>query len=153
MPKLFKKLGAICFMVMWIPFIMIMVKLPSIGENPEMVYGAPKEISLWLILTVGLAGAGFFFMIAGIIASAISNRRILTQGQTVKAKILSVKDSGTRINNNPVLSFTLEVNTPDQGTFNAEAQKLVSIVDVATYQAGTMIEVKYLPGTQKIAII
>lgn len=150
--KIFKKLSKLCFIAMWIPFLMIMVNLPFIGENPEMVYGAPKEISLWLILTVGIALAGFFFMIAGIISEAISNKHILSKGQSIKAKIISVKDTKTRINNNPVLEFTLEVKTPDQGTFKTEAQKLVSIADLTKYEAGAMIEVKYIPGTQRVAI-
>lgn len=78
---------------MWIPFVMIMIKLPSIGENSEMLYGAPKPISLWIILTVALTLAGFIFLTVGFITGSMLNRKILNEGQAAQAKILSVKDT------------------------------------------------------------
>lgn len=153
MQKKLKTLSALCFGLLWIPFAIVMFKLAR-GEFESDPSGVlPEGLGLWIILLMSLAIGGFVFFIASLVVGSISNSRILKNGQLVKAKILAISDSGTRINKNPVLSFSLEVQSPDQGTFAAEAQKLVSIVEVANYKAGNTIDIKYLPGTKKVAIL
>jgi hypothetical protein len=54
-------------------------------------------------------------------------------------------DTGTTINNDPVVEFILEVTPPDGKPYEAHAKGLVSRLDIPAVQPGRIFPVKYDP--------
>ncbi|MDD1649266.1 MAG: hypothetical protein LUO80_02575 [Methylococcaceae bacterium] len=70
---------------------------------------------------------------------------ILAIGKPASATIIGISDTGTTINNDPVVAFELEVH-PDPGTpFKAKTRALISRLDVPQVQPGHVVPVKYDP--------
>ena len=71
---------------------------------------------------------------------------ILAIGTPAKATITKLVDTGTTINDDPVVEFVLEVSAPDGGTFEARTEALVSRLDVPQVQPGRVVPVKFDPN-------
>src|SRR5688572_16570926 len=106
-----KIVGSLCFLLLWIPFAMIMITGPFAGalgaEN------APKSffwtMTPWVALTIGFGVmAVLSFIVAGI-AGSMSNILIEAKGQEADAEILSISDTGSRVNDDPVVDFSLKI--------------------------------------------
>lgn len=71
---------------------------------------------------------------------------ILAIGQPTTAKVLRVIDTGTTINQDPVIDFVLEVYPRDGGDpYEAHTKALISRLEVPQVQPGTILPVKYDP--------
>lgn len=68
----------------------------------------------------------FCLFIAAIIVNAAGNRQILARGERAEAVILKIFETGTTINDSPVVRFLLQVTPQDQPQFQTEAERLVS---------------------------
>jgi hypothetical protein len=154
--KLLKRLGGICFLLMWIAFAMVMINGPFrlASGNPENMQAASSIFSSpwWYALWVLFAGT-FIFSIASAIVGGISNRQILASGQDAEATILTIADTGTRINDNPVIDFSLQVQPANYPAFVAQARQTVSLIQLPSFQSGKILHVKFVPGTDKVAIV
>lgn len=158
--KILKKLGWLCFLLLWIPFGILMFKGPlSIALNgPESVaenmggdfFGS---MGIWIGLIAFFAIMSGVFMVGSIIVGGISNRRVIAKGLDAEAKILQLKDTGTRIKDNPVVNFSLEVHPQGQPAFIAEASQTISMLYLPSFQPGKIVHVKYVPGTDQVAIV
>ena len=82
-----------------------------------------------------------------------AKNKVLSSGTPAEAKILMVTDTGTRINHNPLVNFMLEVRPESQQPFNANVSQSVSVIHLPSYQPGQMVNVKYVPGTNEVAIV
>jgi hypothetical protein len=154
--KILKWLSSICFLLMWIPFAMVMINGPlrlMSGNIEDMKAVESIFTSPWLYMMGALFVGTFVFFIASLIVGAISNQRILAGGQEAEAKILDIRDTGTRINDNPVIDFSLQVQPANYPAFVAEARQTVSIIHLPSYQPGKIVNVKFVPGTDKVAIV
>ncbi len=109
--------------------------------------------SPWLYAMGALFAGTFIFLIASLIVGAVSNHRILASGQEAEAKILAIADTGTRINDNPVIEFSLQIQPSNYPAFVAEARQTVSVIHLPSYQPGKIVNVKFVPGTDKVAIV
>jgi hypothetical protein len=89
----------------------------------------------------------FIFSIIG--KSRGENEKLLKTGLPAKAKILSVSDTGVKINYKPRIALELEV-TPQTGSpFNAKIYTLVSFFQQQPYQPGMIVNVRYYPDNLK----
>jgi len=71
---------------------------------------------------------------------------ILAIGQPTTAKVIGLKDTGTTINQDPVVDFVLEVYPRDGGDpYEAQTKALVSRLEVPQVQPGRILPVKYDP--------
>lgn len=70
---------------------------------------------------------------------------ILAIGVPAPARIVRLVDTGTSINDDPVVEFILEVSPDDAAPYQASTRGLVSRLDVAAIQPGTIVRVKYDP--------
>ena len=153
--KLLRRLGGICFLLMWIPFAMVMINGPlsmASGKLEDIQSAADVFTSPWFYAMWGLFAGTFVFFIASMIAAGISNQRIIANGQDAEAKILAINDTGSRINDNPVVEFSLQIQPENYPVFVATARLTVSVIHLPSYQPGKFVRVKYLPGTNKVAI-
>jgi hypothetical protein len=71
---------------------------------------------------------------------------VLQTGVTATATIVSIRDTGTRINDNPVIAMQLQVQPSGAPSFQAEVKETVSILQIPHFQPGAHLEVKYDPG-------
>lgn len=158
--KWMRRLGWLCFLLVWIPFGIIMFKGPlsiamngpeRVGENMSNDFFG--QMGIWIGLSVGLGILSSILIFGSVIVNAISNRRTISTGQDAEAKILAIRDTGTRINDNPVLNFSLEVRPPGQPNFIAETSQKISFLYLSNFQPGKILKVKYVPGTDRVAII
>ena len=154
--KLLKRLSNICFLVMWIPFAMVMINGPL-----RLATGGPVDLQsvesvftgIWMIALGALFAGTFIFFIASLLVGALANQRILATGQDGEATILSVADTGTRINDDPVIDFSLHVQAANYPAFAALARQTVSMIHLPAYQPGRIVSVKFVPGTDHVAIV
>ena len=73
---------------------------------------------------------------------------ILAIGEPATAKILRLIDTGTTINNDPVVDFSLEVHPRDGEPYEARSKGLISRLDVPQFQPGRVVPVKVDPGNR-----
>ena len=70
---------------------------------------------------------------------------LLMAGLGLDARIVRLVDTGTSINDDPVVEFILEVTPDGAPAFDASTRGLVSRLDIPAIQPGTIVRVKYDP--------
>lgn len=97
-----------------------------------------------LLLLLGCSG----------MASGIANRftgedeaaQIRANGSPAKATVVAIWETGTRVNNNPVVGFDLEVHAEGRPAWRAKTKALVSILAIPRIQPGAVLDVFYDPA-------
>jgi hypothetical protein len=103
-----------------------------------------------LLLSLGLAGCtsrvdGF--------SGRKESCEILRTGTGATAEIVRLVDTGTTINDDPVVEFVLRVTPAEGGPWEARSKALVSRLDVPAVQPGRVVPVKYDPANrQRVAL-
>jgi hypothetical protein len=93
-----------------------------------------------------------FILFAGSpVANALHNRSVLANGISAEAKILKLAETGTTVNDRPLVRFSLEVYPAGRPPFRADAEKLISILDIPRLQPGKVVPVKYDPNSNEVA--
>lgn len=70
---------------------------------------------------------------------------ILRIGKPATGTIVRLIDTGTTINDDPVVEFVLHVILPDGKSYEARTKALVSRLDIPSIQPGRVVPVKYDP--------
>ena len=73
------------------------------------------------------------------------NAPIRENGIPASAEILEIWETGTRLNDNPVVGFLLLVTLEDGTSYEAETRNVVSIVHLCQVQPGAVVAVKVDP--------
>ena len=101
------------------------------------------------LLLCGLALAGVVTVGCGSMMDGFSGRKeacaILAIGKPASAVITRLVDTGTTINNDPVIEFVLRVRPPEGEPYEARTKGLVSRLDAPSVQPGRVVPVKYDP--------
>src|SRR3954471_19385167 len=71
----------------------------------------------------------------------------LKDGTPAQATILRIWDTGTTINDNPVVGFLLEVRPQNQQAYQAETKSMIPRLSVSQFQPGAVVPVKFDPQT------
>ena len=103
-----------------------------------------------LVAIVGALGCGSMM-------DGFSGRKesceILRIGRPATGAIVRLVDTGTTINNDPVVEFVLRVTPPEGDPWEARTKALVSRLDVPAVQPGRVVPVKYDPQNRaRVAI-
>lgn len=78
---------------------------------------------------------------------------ILAIGTPASGRITKLVDTGTTINDDPVVEFVLEVTTTGGEIYEARTKGLVSRLDVPAVQPGRVVPVKFDPADRsRVAI-
>jgi hypothetical protein len=93
------------------------------------------------------------FVMAVTCSACFENSRILDNGKPADAKILKFKNTGSTFNDMPEVTFYLEVYPLNEPPFRAETTAAVPVMHVPALQPGNIVKVKYIPGTNKVAIV
>jgi hypothetical protein len=147
-----RRIGWIAFALMWIPFTAIfigMISLPS---------GSYDWVELPLITRYGLIGTGIMFVITMVtmlgspLLSWAVGERLQAKGLSAQAVILKIQDTGTTINQSPVVHFKLRVEPQDRPSFEAETEQLINRLQVPQFQPGVKVPVRYDPDSHAVAL-
>jgi hypothetical protein len=72
----------------------------------------------------------------------------LKDGMPAQATILRIWDTGTTINDNPVVGFLLEVRPQNRPSYQAESKSMIPRLSISQFQPGAIIPVKIDPQNQ-----
>ena len=70
---------------------------------------------------------------------------IISIGTPATGRVLRLIDTGTTINDDPVVEFVLEVTPPDGKSYEAHTKALISRLDIPAVQPGRVFPVKFDP--------
>ena len=152
-PRIMRAVGWLLFMVMWIPFMLMFMNMPNGNSSYESLAGLPKNMALFLGITIGLAIIYTALLVGSSVVGWLIGRVVLARGESGTARILSIQPTGTRVNNYYYgMRFTLEVQSFGE-TFQSHAERLVPMHDMMKYQIGMTVNVKYDPMTKTVAMV
>lgn len=124
----------------------------------------PPSALTWIIPVAGglcvsaVVTIGVIVILVITLGPLLRNARMAQQvkqtGIDATATIVRTWDTGMRINDNPRVGMLLQVEPPFGAPFQAEVSQTVSIVQLASYQPGAQLQVKYDPATpSRVAIV
>ncbi len=147
--KTMRRFGWLAFVLMWIPFVTLVTLPPGDHAWSEL----PSFIRYSLTVSGGLCIVSNLLLVGAPIISAIHHHNLLTNGVPAQATILEVSDTGTTINDDPVVRLLLEVEPSGQPIFQAETERVMSRVQLSQFQRGTVVQVKYNPASRAVALL
>ncbi|MBI9047594.1 MAG: hypothetical protein JEZ06_24125 [Anaerolineaceae bacterium] len=94
-----------------------------------------------ILLTIGVT----IFAIRFIRKKFAPDPAILQNGISAQAKIINVRQTGTMVNYQPEIAFTLEVQPPNGPAYQAQTKAVIPMVNIPQFQPGTEVPVKIHP--------
>ena len=91
-----------------------------------------------IVLTIGIIGMVFWRVL---FKPMMINRRLAKSGVGANAKIMKVSDTGVTVNNAPQIKLLLEVFPPNGEPYLVETKQIISRLQTAMYQEGSMLPV------------
>lgn len=150
--KRMRKLGRISFILAAILLCMFGIGMVTLPERGYRFEELPVLVQFSLVLG-GLALAASVLLVVGAEFSRMfANQKLQANGLEAEAKILKIWQTGTEINNNPVVGMLLEVRPPGQPTFQAQTERLISLLNIPSIQPGAVVHVKYDPDSREVAL-
>jgi len=149
-----RKLGRLCFTLMWIPFIGIfigMAKMPT---------GSYDWVELPLLTRISMIAAGGFMALSMLLQfgssmmSGAQNRSLQSNGQIAEATIKGIESTGQTVNDYYVgMSFLLDVRPMNEPSFQARTEKLVPMHMISQYTIGGSVQVRFDPDSKTVAFV
>lgn len=109
------------------------------------------SIGFATIIITGDIISGIIFSVVFIFVGTIMYRvfikpnmeytRIIKTGKQATATILSITETGTRINNQPLVKFEVQVELPGVPAYTTTAKSVISYLQVSQFQPGTKVPV------------
>lgn len=113
-----------------------------------------KGTVLFLAVCIGivpLAVAGTF--VVPVMLRAMAIHKIQTSGIPAIGTVLSIADSGTKYNYQPVYNIQLQITPASGPAFTSMAQIALNPANLAQIQPGQQLPVKYSAGNHSQAVI
>lgn len=153
LPSRLRRLGWIAFALMWLPFAGMFIGMIGLPDGSYAWAELPPLTRYSLIAT------GVLFLITmvsfpgGLIINYLSNRRLRARGRRAEAEILDLYETGTTINQHPIVGFKLRVFPLSGAPFEAQTEQKVLRLQVPQIHPGARIEVRYDPESKQVAIL
>lgn len=165
--KMSKALGLAArysFFLIWLPILIltanVVVQVIILGGDDFerrtanlSAFGTFLNFGLWIGLTLLFVVVTIVGFVGSSIAGNAEAKRVLREGIDAEAELAQVRDTRTRINQNPVLEISMKVFPPGFDPFETSVTLPVSIVDIHNYHPGKRIRVKCLPHSKEVAIL
>ncbi len=88
-----------------------------------------------------------------VFAMAAPNKELLTSGEDAQATVMSLWDTGTTVNDNPMVGLLLQVQSANRPAYQVQTTSLISRLATAQFQPGARLAVKIDPkNPQRVAI-
>lgn len=104
---------------------------------------------LLALLSVGIAS----FFVVPMLRARFRTEHITEHGQLATARVISLRDTGNRVNGQPVAVIQLEVQPPGGAPFTATAQTVVTAINAMQVQPGKQVSVRFDPANHSQAVI
>jgi hypothetical protein len=147
-----RKIGWLCFILMWIPFSTWFISMLGLPNGSYSWSELPVLARFSMVLMLFFIAALIILLVGAPIVAGLSNRSVLAHGRPAEAKILKIWDTGTTVNNSPMVRMLLEVQPPGEPAFQAETERLVSRLEIPQIQPGNVVGVKYDPSSRAVAL-
>ncbi len=96
----------------------------------------------------------FFIFYRAFIKPSMDYNRLMKTGIKGTGTVLSIFETGTRINNQPLCKIELQVEIPGTPVYIATAKTVISYLQAAQFQSGTIVPVMVDPTNhQKLVLI
>jgi len=147
-----RTISRLAFFLLWIPFITLFIGMAGMPN------GSYDFAELPLLARVSLIGMGLFggaaiiLLLASFGLGSLSNRAVLARGLPAEAAILEIADTGTTINNDPLVRLTLEVRPPGGPPFQAHTERVIPRLQIPQIQPGAIVHVMYDPASKAVAL-
>lgn len=132
------------FVLMWIPLVFMIYTAVTDGDAESI--GIAMILFFFLCILFGLLLFGSFTV------GRLEKENIKKRGVPAKATIVSVSDTGTTINDQPLVRIGLEVQPPYDSRFTTTVEYLVPYLDSLQLQPGTTVQVLYIEETKEVAL-
>ncbi len=104
-----------------------------------------------LIIVVTLAIIAVVFRKVGAMSSP--NRDLLATGETAQATVVSLWETGTSVNDRPLIGMLLQVQPANGQPYEVKTTQLISMLQIPQFQPGHKLVVKVDPrNPQRVAI-
>ena len=138
-----RQISWVFFTLMWLPLAFVIYAAVMEDEEPPVV---PLVLffalcMLFAFLQVGSFGIGW-----------LEKNAIRKKGTPAQATVLSVSETGTTVNDRPLLRIELEVQPPYDSRFTATVEYVVPFTFLPQLQAGNKLQVFYLEDTKEVAL-
>ena len=167
--SILRRVGWLLFILMWVPFTGIFLGMAEEFGNPGAqfakfvdqfipglltAHGSDMSLltSISMIATFGMMFVAMGLLFGAPLLGGLLNRKVLRTGKPATARIVSVNDTGTYINHQPLAHITLEVQRDDGSPFQAETERILGYSQLSRFQAGATVNVRYDPDTLETAI-
>ena len=87
-----------------------------------------------------------FRMLRNVLGGMAQTRTLMANGVPAQATILKMWDTGTTVNDNPLVGLLLEVRPQDRPAYQVQTQSLVSRLKIPLVQTGATVPVKFDPS-------
>ena len=151
--RIIRRAGWLAFAAMWVPFTGIFIGMIGMPNGSYDWAEIPTFARFSVIATGILFGFSMLGLFGAPIYSSLQNRRIIKEGLQAEAIVLDLWDTGTTVNQNPIVGLRLEVRPTTGSTFTTETERLTSRVDLPKVQPGSKVQVKYDPDDETAAVI
>ena len=142
--KRLRQISWVFFLIMWVPLGVMIYTSVTDGDEEIIEYALiPFFIlcMLFAIVLVGSFGVGW-----------LERENIKKKGIPAKATILSLSDTGTTVNDQPLMQIELEVQPPYDSRFTTTVEYVVPFSFLMQLQPGTVVKVYYLEETKEVAL-
>jgi hypothetical protein len=92
-------------------------------------------------------------MLGGIAAEQQKTAELMASGVVGQAVIDTIADTGTTVNENPQVQFSLTVTIPGQAPYPASLTQIVSRVAIGSFQPGATVPVRVSPNDPQTLMI
>jgi hypothetical protein len=100
-----------------------------------------KKYLVLLLLSQCLTGCAITNKVAGLSQA----KELRKTGTPAQAKILKIADTGWTVNDDPVISFILEIYPVEAAPYNAQTKIVISRIHVPQFQPGAIVPVRIDP--------
>lgn len=104
-----------------------------------------KKAAIFLFFIICFSWFGCVSLMMDSLTGENDADEIRAHGLPATATVLKIWETGTRINNNPVVGFLLEVHAEGLKPYTTETKALISILMIPQIQPGATLKVKYDP--------
>lgn len=138
-----RRAGWAVFFIMWVPFA---VMLYTVVADDEMDFVRPLAIFCILFILV------FLLLFGSFPVGRYEQDRIRRAGIPAEAVVLSVTDTGTSYNDQPMVVVALEVHPPYDAVFTATVECLMPYYSGEELTPGRKVRVIFTEGTRDVVI-
>jgi hypothetical protein len=102
-----------------------------------------------VLVTLGIAS----FNLVPLVRQHFRNQHIVADGVLAPATIIALRDTGSRVNGQPVAAIQLEVSPVGAPPFEATARSVITPINTLQFVPGRTVQVKYDPSYPTYVVV